>query len=70
MPSKSILTLNFHPPEGWMVEAVEAIYDLDNIKLEEVSGKKVAAEYELEHLVLEGHARDLTAGDLFCFEFA
>lgn len=53
-----------------MVEAVEAIYDLDNIKLEEVSGKKVAAEYELEHLVLEGHARDLTAGDLFCFEFA
>ena len=45
-----------------MVEAVNAVYDLDNIKLEEVSSKMVSAFYELEYLVLEGHAKDLTTG--------
>ena len=62
MPAKSVLTLNLHPPDGWMVEAVKAVYDLDNIKLEEVSSKMVSAFYELEYLVLEGHAKDLTTG--------
>uniref|UniRef100_H2ZD88 UDP-glucose glycoprotein glucosyltransferase 2 n=1 Tax=Ciona savignyi TaxID=51511 RepID=H2ZD88_CIOSA len=62
MPSKSLLTLTMHPPEGWMVEAVRAVHDLDNIKLGEIKTKVVAVEYELEHLVLEGHARDLTTG--------
>ena len=66
MPSKSILTLNVHPPEGWMVEAVKAIHDLDNIKLEEVSTKMVSASYELEYLVVEGHAKDLTTGMFWC----
>nr|CAB3267495.1 UDP-glucose:glycoprotein glucosyltransferase 1 [Phallusia mammillata] len=62
MPSKSILTLTMHPPEGWMAEVVDAVYDLDNIKLEQVKNNLVLAEYELEYLVLEGHARDLTTG--------
>ncbi|CAK8686861.1 unnamed protein product [Clavelina lepadiformis] len=62
MPSKSILTLTMHPPEGWMVEVVEAVHDLDNIRLEKIQSKAVTAEYELEYLVLEGHCRDLTTG--------
>ena len=36
LPHKSILTLNVRPPEGWLVESVRAVYDLDNIKLEQV----------------------------------
>jgi len=61
MPSKSLLTLTMHPPESWLVEPVRALYDLDNIKLDKVESK-VMAEYELEYFVLEGHAKDLTAG--------
>lgn len=37
MPQKPILTLGMDPPEGWLVEAVWAPYDLDNIHLTEVS---------------------------------
>nr|XP_002120850.2 UDP-glucose:glycoprotein glucosyltransferase 1 isoform X2 [Ciona intestinalis] len=62
MPNKSLLTLTMHPPEGWMVEAVSAVHDLDNIKLSEIRNKLVSADYELEYLVLEGHARDVTTG--------
>jgi len=36
LPHKSVLTLNVLPPEGWLVESVKAIHDLDNIKLEQV----------------------------------
>lgn len=36
VPHKSILTLNVLPPEGWLVESVSAVHDLDNIKLEQV----------------------------------
>ena len=36
MPQKPILTLGMDPPEGWLVEAVWAPYDLDNIHLTEV----------------------------------
>ena len=57
-----------HPPEGWMVEAVRAVHDLDNIRLNEVDAHEVVAEYELEHLVLEGHARDLTTGECPIYE--
>ena len=61
MPSKALLTVTMHPPEGWMVEVVRSPHDLDNIRLDDVTSE-VQADYELEHLVLEGHAKDLTTG--------
>ncbi|XP_034042197.1 UDP-glucose:glycoprotein glucosyltransferase 2 isoform X2 [Thalassophryne amazonica] len=61
LPESPLLTLNMITPESWMVEAVRSSYDLDNIHLEEVSGV-VTAEYELEHLLLEGHCFDLSTG--------
>ncbi|XP_067949349.1 UDP-glucose:glycoprotein glucosyltransferase 1-like [Watersipora subatra] len=61
LPHKSILTLNVLPPEGWLVESVAAAYDLDNIKLEQVSAG-VDAVYELEYLLLEGHCYDSENG--------
>ena len=65
MPSRALLTMTIFPPEGWMVAAARAAYDLDNIRLEEVSSSSVTAEYELEHLLLEGHAMDMTSGMLY-----
>ena len=53
LPVKSILTLGMDAPESWLVEAVKAQYDLDNILLEEVKGG-VHAEFDLEYLLLEG----------------
>ncbi|XP_077476984.1 UDP-glucose:glycoprotein glucosyltransferase 1 [Stigmatopora argus] len=61
MPQSPLFTLNLNPPEGWMVESVRTRYDLDNIYLEEVENV-VAAQYELEHLLLEGHCFDVSSG--------
>uniref|UniRef100_A0A8C7J6E3 UDP-glucose ceramide glucosyltransferase-like 1 n=1 Tax=Oncorhynchus kisutch TaxID=8019 RepID=A0A8C7J6E3_ONCKI len=61
LPESPLLTLNMITPESWMVEAVSSPYDLDNIHLQEVKGV-VTAEYELEHLLLEGHCFDLSTG--------
>ncbi|XP_047466764.1 UDP-glucose:glycoprotein glucosyltransferase 1 isoform X2 [Mugil cephalus] len=61
MPQSPLFTLNLNTPESWMVESVHTRYDLDNIYLEEVENI-VAAEYELEHLLLEGHCFDVSSG--------
>ncbi|XP_073705488.1 UDP-glucose:glycoprotein glucosyltransferase 1-like [Garra rufa] len=61
MPQSPLFTLNLNTPESWMVESVHTRYDLDNIYLEEVDSV-VAAEYELEYLLLEGHCFDVTTG--------
>uniref|UniRef100_A0A8C9VL63 UDP-glucose ceramide glucosyltransferase-like 1 n=1 Tax=Scleropages formosus TaxID=113540 RepID=A0A8C9VL63_SCLFO len=61
MPHSPLFTLNLNTPESWMVESVRTRYDLDNIYLEEVDSV-VAAEYELEYLLLEGHCFDVTTG--------
>ncbi|KAL4220092.1 UDP-glucose:glycoprotein glucosyltransferase 1 [Mactra antiquata] len=61
LPNKSLLTLGMNPPESWVVEAVKAQYDLDNILLEEVKGA-VTAQFDLEYLLLEGHCYDANTG--------
>ncbi|XP_054652260.1 UDP-glucose:glycoprotein glucosyltransferase 1 isoform X2 [Dunckerocampus dactyliophorus] len=61
MPQSPLFTLNLNTPESWMVESVRTRYDLDNIYLEEVENI-VAAQYELEHLLLEGHCFDVSSG--------
>uniref|UniRef100_A0A7N6BS09 UDP-glucose ceramide glucosyltransferase-like 1 n=1 Tax=Anabas testudineus TaxID=64144 RepID=A0A7N6BS09_ANATE len=61
LPESPLLTLNMITPESWMVQAVRSPYDLDNIHLQKVTGI-VTAEYELEHLLLEGHCFDLSTG--------
>lgn len=62
LPTSSLLTLNMATPENWLVESVKTPYDLDNIHLAELSDHKVWAEFELEHLLLEGHCFDITNG--------
>uniref|UniRef100_A0A3B4TAR0 UDP-glucose ceramide glucosyltransferase-like 1 n=1 Tax=Seriola dumerili TaxID=41447 RepID=A0A3B4TAR0_SERDU len=57
LPESPLLTLNMITPESWMVQAVRSPHDLDNIHL-----GVVMAEYELEHLLLEGHCFDLSTG--------
>lgn len=37
MPESPLMTLNMITPESWLVEAVNSSYDLDNIRLKDVS---------------------------------
>ncbi|KAJ3654931.1 hypothetical protein Zmor_014082 [Zophobas morio] len=61
MPTSPLLTQNYHVPENWLVEVVRSVYDLDNIRLEDVDSN-VHSEYELEYLLLEGHCFEATSG--------
>ncbi|KAL3281194.1 hypothetical protein HHI36_004410 [Cryptolaemus montrouzieri] len=61
MPTSPLLTQNYHVPENWLVEVVRSVYDLDNIRLENVDSN-VHSEYELEYLLLEGHCFDASSG--------
>ena len=61
LPMGALLTQNFQVPDNWMVESVWSPYDLDNIRLENVD-TDIHSEYELEHLLLEGHCFDQATG--------
>lgn len=63
MPRTPLLTLGMAVPENWLVEAVDARYDLDNIHLEQVTDSNVvSAVFELEHLLVEGHCFEQSSG--------
>ena len=50
-------------PPAWLVAPKESIHDLDNIKLSALKkGSDIEAVYELEHILIEGHSRDVTTG--------
>ncbi|XP_076640007.1 UDP-glucose-glycoprotein glucosyltransferase [Colletes latitarsis] len=62
LPTSSLLTQYIHAPENWLVEVVRSVYDLDNIKLDNVA-MGVHSEFELEHLLLEGHCFEAVIGN-------
>lgn len=62
LPTSSLLTQHIHAPENWLVEVVKSVYDLDNIKLDNVA-MGVHSEFELEHLLLEGHCFEALMGN-------
>ena len=55
LPEEPIFTMHHHIPDNWLIEPVQSVYDLDNIKLASVEGSGVHSEFELEHLLLEGN---------------
>lgn len=61
LPASPLLTQNLQVPENWLVEIVRSVYDLDNIRLNDINGP-VHSDYELEYLLLEGHCFDSTSG--------
>lgn len=66
LPEEPIYTLSMDVPSSWLVRPRESIHDLDNIHLSALSShEKVAgvkALFDLDFLVIEGHARDTTSG--------
>ncbi|GLI71786.1 hypothetical protein VaNZ11_017131 [Volvox africanus] len=61
LPVRRVLTLNLDAPEAWLVEPAAALYDLDNLRLEDVAGEVAFAEFELDALMLTGSCVDVTA---------
>lgn len=63
LPAEALLNAGMDLPPSWLVAPQETIHDLDNIKLSAVrTGSNIEAIYELEHILIEGHSRDLTLG--------
>ncbi|KAJ5628844.1 hypothetical protein N7490_011072 [Penicillium lividum] len=61
VPVEALLTLGMDVPTSWLVAPQDSIHDLDNIKLSSLkSDTNVDAIYALEHILIEGHSRDLT----------
>ncbi|KAI9884929.1 MAG: RNA polymerase I enhancer binding protein [Watsoniomyces obsoletus] len=63
LPAQALLTMGMDVAPSWLVMPKESVHDLDNIKLDSVrDGHDVHALYELEHILIEGHSRDVTSG--------
>ncbi len=63
VPKEALLNLAMDVPPSWLVAPKECNYDLDNIKLSSLkNGADIDAVYELEHILIEGHSRDVTTG--------
>lgn len=63
LPKEALLNLALDVPPAWLVAPKESIHDLDNIKLSAIKeDADVDAVYELEHILIEGHSRDVIIG--------
>lgn len=65
LPEDSLLTMGTDIPQAWVVMQKFSLFDLDNIKLADVKSKSkgLVAEYELENVLIEGHAQDTVLGN-------
>ncbi|KAK5137202.1 hypothetical protein LTR08_000707 [Meristemomyces frigidus] len=63
LPAEALLNIGMDLPPSWLVAPQESVHDLDNIKLSAVKiDTDIEATYELEHILIEGHSRDVTLG--------
>ncbi|KAG0354126.1 hypothetical protein BGZ54_001834 [Gamsiella multidivaricata] len=64
LPEPTLLTLGMDVNPAWVVTSKVCIHDLDNLKLSSLTGTArmigVQAEFELQHVLIEGFARDMT----------
>ncbi|EJC97612.1 uncharacterized protein FOMMEDRAFT_171561 [Fomitiporia mediterranea MF3/22] len=62
LPIEPLYTLAMDVPPAWLVRPREAFYDLDNIQLSTLSPEDrehgLSAIFELDYIVIEGHARE------------
>ena len=63
VPKEALLNLALDVPPAWLVASKQSVHDLDNIKLSAIKDDaNIDALYELEHILIEGHSRDVTTG--------
>ena len=62
VPQDTLFSLGMIVPPSWLVAPQDSVTDLDNIIFNPGADQDIEATYELEYILLEGHARDVTAG--------
>jgi UDP-glucose:glycoprotein glucosyltransferase len=62
VPQDTLFNLGMIVPQSWLVAPKESISDLDNIIFSPGADQDIDATYELEYILIEGHARDATVG--------
>ncbi|KAL2404705.1 UDP-glucose:glycoprotein glucosyltransferase [Exophiala dermatitidis] len=63
VPRDTLFNLGMIVPPSWLVAPKKCVHDLDNIRLSNLAdGENIDALYELEYILIEGHARDVTVG--------
>jgi UDP-glucose:glycoprotein glucosyltransferase len=58
LPETSLLTLGLDTMTSWVVMAKDSPHDLDNLKLSSLPSTGTHPEFELKHLLIEGHCTD------------
>ncbi|KAJ3135593.1 hypothetical protein HK100_002475 [Physocladia obscura] len=61
IPMEPLLTLGLDVPRAWVVRAIDSIYDLDNLKLDNAKTASVDSYFQLRNILVEGHAREIYA---------
>lgn len=67
LPKSHLYTVDYDFLESWIVTQKESIYDLDNLLLQDLSSKdisKIRIVYELKHILIQGHAEDITLNNV------
>lgn len=66
IPEDTLLTFETDLPRAWLAFPKSSVHDLDNIRLADLPAAAraggVQATFELEALIVEGHARDMPSG--------
>ena len=58
MPLDSLFTLELDPPKSWITRPTYAPVDLDNLNLAATTQNDIKVKFELDKLIIDGHARD------------
>ncbi len=63
LPRTRMLSMIVDTPEAWLVRAVVAKYDTDNIKLEDITADRMLyAQFELQQILVQGQCVDSRTG--------
>ncbi|KAJ3174341.1 hypothetical protein HDU88_000309 [Geranomyces variabilis] len=63
LPLEPLYTLGMDVPNAWIVFPEKSVHDLDNLRLAKLQGGSgVTAEFLLQNILVEGHARETRTG--------
>lgn len=60
VPQSTLLNLDIVVPSAWVAQTYSSHHDLENIVLDKITEDSLEAGYALKHLLLEGHAVDVS----------
>ncbi|KAK4099857.1 glycosyltransferase family 24 protein [Parathielavia hyrcaniae] len=66
VPQDTLLVAGMDVPPAWLVTSKVSVDDLDNLRIKDIKAKRgtehIEAVFELENILIEGHSREMPAG--------